>query len=36
MKKKSGKAIGTAAAITAKNSGNPMPKKKVVPTKGKK
>jgi len=34
--KKSGKATGTAAAITKKNSGAPMPKKKVVATKGKK
>lgn len=36
MKKKSGnKAAGTAAEITKKNSGTPMPKKKVVPTKKK-
>lgn len=35
MKKKS-KATGTAAQITKKNDGTPMPKKKVNPTKGKK
>ena len=34
--KKDSKATGTAAVITKKNSGKPMPKKKVVPTKGKK
>lgn len=34
--KKDGKAVGTAAVITKKNSGKPMPKKKVIATKGKK
>lgn len=34
--KKNSKATGTAAEITKKNDGKPAPKKKVVPTKGKK